>query len=118
MTESEMYLVGDLLYYSGKNHVVFDERSEDKRLLLVSKDVPTIARYILASPSTNPVQKMFAEDSLKEFMAADDTVCAVQQTPFQDNPLVMYCASDLGQLVDSQSPDFDPLSTGTNRLDI
>ena len=97
MNEAEMYLVGGLLYRSGKYHVVFDERTDDKHPLLVSTDVPTIVRYILASPVPTPVQKMLAEASLKEFMATDNTVSDVQQTPFEDDDRVMYCAPDSDQ---------------------
>jgi hypothetical protein len=95
MTEAEMPLIGKLLFRSGKNHVVFDERADDKRLLLVSKDAPTMLRFILASPCTSEVQKMFAEDTLKDFMALDKTVTKVQQTPFGNDAL--YCAPDSDQ---------------------
>jgi len=97
MTETEMYLVGDLLYYSGKNHVVFDERTDDKHLLLVSADVSTILRFILSSPLTTTLQKVLASNSLREFMAADNTVSDVQQTPFEDDDRVMYCAPNSDQ---------------------
>ena len=92
MTESEMYLIGDLLYSCGKYHVVFDGRTDDKRLLFVTSDAPTIARYVLASPVTTPVQKMYAEDNLKEFIAADYSVSIVQNTPFEEDASVLYCA--------------------------
>jgi hypothetical protein len=97
MTEAEMYLIGDLLYSCGRQLVAFVERTSDKRLLIVTLDAPTIARYVVASPFTADIQKTLAEDSLKEFMAADNTVSATQQILFEEDDRVLYCApnSDL-----------------------
>jgi hypothetical protein len=86
-----MYLIGDLLYHSGKYHVVFDERTDDKRLLFVSSDAHAIVRYTIASPMTSDIQKTFAENSLREFIKADNSVSAVQETPFEDDDRVLYC---------------------------
>lgn len=56
MTETEMYLIGDLLYRLGNQLAVFDERTDDKRLLIVTSDAPTIARYVIASPIAPPAK--------------------------------------------------------------
>lgn len=107
MTESEMHLIRDLFFECGETLTMFDERTDNKRLLFVTADEPTMLRYILSSPLPTQAQKDHAKSELGSLMIDDDSVSAVQQVPFELDDQVLYCAPDW-QVVDSLSPDICP----------
>ena len=67
------------------------QRGLDIGVLFVSSDVPTVVRYIIASPMTSAIQKTFAENALRKFIRADSSVSALQETPFEEGDRVLYC---------------------------
>lgn len=97
MTEKEMYLIRDLFFECGGTLTMFDERTNDKKLIFVTADEPTMLRYILSSPLPTHAQKEHAKSELESLMEDDDSVTAVQQTSFEQDRLVLYCVPNFGQ---------------------
>src|ERR1017187_9535066 len=97
MTEAEMYLIKGILFKCNDTLVLFDQRTNDKKILMVTQDEPTLVRYVIASPLMTDEQKEFAQSELDYLTENDPSVSAVQQTLFEDDDRVLYCAPNFGQ---------------------
>jgi hypothetical protein len=77
--------------------VLFDQRTNDKKILIVTQDEPTLVRYVIASPLMTDEQKEFAQSELDYLTENDPSVSAVQHPPFEEDDRVLYCAPNFGQ---------------------
>jgi hypothetical protein len=97
MTEAEMYLIQGLFFRCNDTLVLFDQRTSDKKILIVTQDEPTLVHYVIASPLMTDEQKEFAKSELEYLVENDPSVSAVQQTQFEEDDRVLYCAPNFGQ---------------------
>ena len=76
----------------------FYKRTDNKRLLLVTADEPTMLRYIINSPVFTEAQKRSAQSVLQQFMN-EEAEGVLRPAPFQEaqhlfeaEGAVLYCA--------------------------
>jgi hypothetical protein len=97
MTEAEIYLIRDLFFECGGTLTMFDERTNDKKLIFVTACEPTMLRYILSSPLPTQAQKEHAKSELDDLIECNDFMSVTQQIPFEEDRLVLYCVPNFGQ---------------------
>jgi hypothetical protein len=97
MTKNEMDLITCLLLKCNDSLVLFDTSTDDKKILIVAKDELTLVRYVIASPLMTEEQREFAQSELDYLVENDPSVSPVQETPFEEDDRVLYCAPNFGQ---------------------
>jgi hypothetical protein len=97
MTEKDMHLVHDLFCELNQTLVMFDQRTDDKKIIFVTQDEPTMLRHIISSPLTTDAQKEHAKSELDDLIECNDFMSTTQQIPFEEGRLVLYCVPNFGQ---------------------
>ena len=89
LTETEMYIIREVLWQCGEVLVCFDERTDDKEILFVTADEPMMLRYIIDSPAFTDQQKEHARSVLGELLVNEEPV--VGDDDYHDR--VLYSAN-------------------------
>lgn len=72
MTDIEMDIIRNAFFELGETLVLWDDRTDDKKLLLITQDEPTHLRYIINSPIFTDWEKQKAEYVLDQIHAPRD----------------------------------------------